>query len=337
MLKLTNEGYGVEQGIPQLIIAGSSADDIYVMVLFSSFLTLVQGGKFQWIQLLDVPVSIISGILLGTLVGFILLEIFQKISVAPIVKSILLLGISFALVSLENYLPFAFSGIMSVVCAGLVINRKSPATAQEILPDFNNMWIVGEIFLFTIVGASINMEYAAKFGWTPVLVILGALVFRMLGVMLSLLGTPFTAKEKAFCLIASVPKATVQAAIGSVPLSLGLECGDLVLTVSVIAILLTASLGAIGIETSYKKLLTQAQDKSNNLGTLDNLNELSNSGDLNGSDNVANSELAASPDTVAADTSAAADKAQAEKTKEVEKAEKIQCSENKAANSETKK
>ncbi|KAA9234470.1 MULTISPECIES: cation:proton antiporter [Aerococcus] len=256
MLKLIDEGYGTEKQIPQIILAGSSADDIYVLVLFSSFLAVAQGGSFQITQLLTIPISIILGLLVGGLLGAGLNRLFDRFAFSTAKQLILLLSLSFVLVSVEKILPaLPFSGILAVMAMGLMINRLDSEKAVDLGQYYNKLWIPGEILLFVLVGASVNITYAFQAGWQPVLLIGMVLIFRSLGVLLSLAKTHLSLKERLFSVIAYLPKATVQAAIGGVPLAMGLGSGEIILTVSVLAILITAPLGAFGIDLTYQKIL----------------------------------------------------------------------------------
>ncbi|WP_195854548.1 cation:proton antiporter [Aerococcus tenax] len=256
MLNLIEKGYGTDKQIPQIILAGSSADDIYVLVLFSSFLSLAQGGTFQASQLLSIPVSIILGLLVGGLLGAGLNFIIDRFSFNTVNQVLLLLSLSFVLVSLEKLFPgIPFSGILAVMAMGLVINRLDEDKSVKLGKYYNKLWVAGEILLFVLVGASVNISYAFQAGLMPILLILLVLIFRSMGVLLALAKTHLNLKERLFSVIAYLPKATVQAAIGGVPLSLGLASGDIILTVSVLAILITAPLGAFGIDLTYKKLL----------------------------------------------------------------------------------
>ena len=257
MITLIHEKFGTEKGIPQLILAGSSVDDIYALILFSSFLSLSQSGEFNLINLLSLPLSILSGVLIGFLSGYLLSKFFEKIHLKPLIQVLILLSLSFVLVSIEDsFANLPFSGILAVMSLAIMLYRQIPEQAEKISQLYNTLWIPGEIFLFILVGASVNIQYAFSAGFLPILVILFALGIRMIGTWLSLIGTDLDSKEKIFTLIAYLPKATVQAAIGGVPLAMGLPAGELILTMSVLAILITAPLGAFGIDFSYRKLLT---------------------------------------------------------------------------------
>lgn len=257
MIMLINDKWGIKKGIPQMILAGASVDDIFALIMFSSVLSLAQSGEFNAWSLLDIPLSILSGVFIGFLVGKLLSLVFEKLPLDPMIQVLIMLSISFVLVSMEEWIStIPFSGILSVMSMAIIIYRQIPNQADKILQIYNQLWIPGEIFLFILVGASVDINFAFFAGFTPVYVVLFALIVRMIGVWISVSGTILNTKEKVFSLIAYMPKATVQAAIGGVPLALGLPAGELILTVSVIAILITAPLGAFGIDLSYKKLLT---------------------------------------------------------------------------------
>lgn len=263
MVKLMEEKYGTEKSIPQMILAGASCDDIFVIVLFSTFVTMAQGGSARAADFLNIPVSIILGVLLGSLSGFVLFYIFEISyrkghKIRNSTKVIAILGLAFLLMSVETFVkPYvAVSGLLAVVAMSCVIKIKADKKVSARLSEkFGKLWIAAEAVLFVLVGAAVDIRYTLTAGAAAVLLIFCALVFRAVGVWICLLGTGLNLNEKLFCVTAYMPKATVQAAIGSVPLSLGLPCGKIVLSVAVLAILITAPLGAIGIDRSYKKLL----------------------------------------------------------------------------------
>ncbi len=258
MVDLINKKRGTKSGVPQLILAGSSIDDVYALVLFSSFLSMNQDGGFSFATLLDVPFSILSAVLTGLLFGYLLSLFFKKGQFDTIIEVLIMLSLSFVFVSIESLFGvIPFSGILAVLSMALMIYRQIPKRSRNISRVFDQLWAPGEIFLFVLVGASVNIKFAFAAGFVPVILILLALVVRMIGVWVSLLGSHLTMKEKLFSFIAYSPKATVQAAIGGVPLAMGLEAGELILTVSVLAILITAPLGALGIDLTYKKLLSK--------------------------------------------------------------------------------
>lgn len=259
MLNLMKSGYGKSQSIPQLIMAGASVDDIFVIVLFTSFTSLATGGSFSATSLLQIPISIIIGLLLGILLGLILSYIFKHIHLRDSMKVIIILSISFLFITLENSLKgiIPISGLLAVMSMGATLLKTYSALANRISMKFSKLWVGAEIFLFVLVGATVDIKYALSSGIVVVLLILGCLIFRSVGVLSSLFKTNLNFKERVFCMISYMPKATVQAAIGSIPLALGLDCGQIVLTVAVSAILITAPLGALGIDITYKKLLTK--------------------------------------------------------------------------------
>ena len=258
MLDLMEAGYGTEQGIPQMVLAGASVDDVFVVVLFSSFTGMASGGRFSPAALAGVPVSILLGAALG--LGGLLARFFARFPLRDSAKAILLLALSILLTALEDRLGsrVPFSGLLAVLGTGLGLYRRQPAAAQRLAAKFGRLWVAAEILLFALVGAQLNLEYAAASGRAAVLLVLGALCFRALGVLLCMAGGPLNPKERLFAVLAYLPKATVQAAIGGVPLAMGLSCGQVVLTVAVIAILLTAPLGAFAIDVSYRRLLRRA-------------------------------------------------------------------------------
>lgn len=257
MISLIENGYGKTKSIPQIIMAGASVDDIYVIVLFTSFLGMYSGDKFELSSLISVPISIISGIVLGILSGILMVKIFKKIHMRDTIKVLIILSVSFLFVSLETFIKpyFAISGLLAVMALGGTILKTYEKLAARLTVKFSKIWVGSEILLFVLVGASVNLSYVSKSGISAVVLILVALCFRVFGVMIALLGTSLDSKEKLFCAIAYLPKATVQAAIGSVPLASGVTSGELILSVAVIAILITAPLGAIGVDKTYKHLL----------------------------------------------------------------------------------
>lgn len=257
MLKLMEEGYGTAKGIPQMVLAGASVDDVFVIVLFTSFTGMAQGGTFSPAALAGVPVSIVLGAAFGLLIGFVLARFFAKFHMRDSIKVVILLGLAFLLVALEDVIPVPFSGLLAVLGAGLGLRRWRLVVAQRLTAKFGKLWVAAEIMLFVLVGAEVDLGYAAAAGLAAVATVLGVLCFRALGVLLCVAGSKLTRSERLFTVLAYLPKATVQAAIGGVPLAMGLACGQIVLTVAVIAILVTAPLGAFAIDFSYKKLLTK--------------------------------------------------------------------------------
>lgn len=256
MVKLMDEGYGTKEGIPQLILAGASVDDVYVIVLFSTFVGMMQGEGVSVLRLINIPVSILLGILIGLLLGFVLAFFFKKVHIRDTSKVLIILSVSFLLVVFEDKLttPITFSALISIMFIGIGLQRKREEVAKRLSVKYGKLWVAAEVFLFVLVGATVNIGYLGKVGVKALIVIIGALAFRMLGVFVCLIGTSLKKMERLFVMMAYTPKATVQAAIGGIPLTLGFACGDTVLTVAVLAIVLTAPLGAFAIDLSYKKL-----------------------------------------------------------------------------------
>ena len=259
MVKLMDEGYGVKEGIPQLILAGASVDDVYVIVLFSTFVGMMQGEGASILKFVNIPVSIFFGIAIGLFLGVLLAYFFKKVHIRDTSKVLIILSISFLLVVIEDKLTTAitFSSLIAVMFIGIGLQKKREAVAKRLSVKYGKLWVAAEVFLFVLVGATVNIEYLGKIGAKAFVVITGALIFRMFGVFVCLLGTSLKRKERLFAMMAYTPKATVQAAIGGIPLALGLACGDNVLTVAVLAIVFTAPLGAFAIDWSYKKLLNK--------------------------------------------------------------------------------
>ncbi len=266
MLHLMEAGYGKDKKIPQLIMAGASVDDIFVIVLFTAFLGMYGGDHFSPMTLLKVPVSIFLGILLGIVSGLIMVAVFKKLHIRDTIKVLILLSVSFLFVSLEAFLkPYLpVSGLIAVMALGATLLKRYDVLAKRLKGKFSKIWVGAEILLFVLVGAAVDIRYLQSAGILAVVLILAALVFRVVGVNLSLLKTSLTAKERLFCSVAYLPKATVQAAIGAVPLSAGVASDHLILTVAVLAIMITAPMGAIGIDLSYMRALTapNGQEKS---------------------------------------------------------------------------
>ena len=263
MVSLMEQKYGTEKAIPQMIMAGASCDDIFVIVLFTTFLSMAQGGSANIMDFVNIPVSILLGIILGAIVGYGLYLFFEtayahKNCVRNSMKVIIVLGVSFLLIAIEGWLEgkVPVSGLLAVVSMACVIKFKSTAFVSKRLSEkFGKLWLAAEVVLFVLVGAAVDIRYTLSAGMAAVLLILIALLFRSIGVFLCMVRTKLNAKERLFCIIAYLPKATVQAAIGSVPLAAGLPCGKIILSVAVLAILITAPMGAIGIDGTYKKLL----------------------------------------------------------------------------------
>ena len=257
MVKLMEEGYGVREGIPQLILAGASVDDVYVIVLFSTFLGMIQGESASVIHFINIPISIFLGVGIGFLIGVILAYYFKKVHIRDTSKVLIILSISLLLVVLEDHLtiPITFSALIAIMFIGIGLQKKREVVARRLSVKYGKLWVAAEVFLFVLVGATVNIGYLGKVGVKALVVIAVALIFRMFGVFLCLLGTSLDKKERLFAMMAYTPKATVQAAIGGIPLSLGLACGEIVLTVAVLAIVLTAPAGAFAMDLSYKKFL----------------------------------------------------------------------------------
>lgn len=260
MIRLSEEGWGVDRGIPQLILAGASVDDVFVIVMFTAFTGLASGGTGLTAgAVLGVPASILTGIVAGLALGWLLAQWFRRVHMRDSVKVVILLSLAFLLVAAEDALEgiFPFSGLLAVMGAGVGLQKWRAVVAQRLSLKFSKLWVAAEVALFVLVGAAVDLRYALSAGVMAILAVLGALCFRAVGVLVCVSGAHFSGKEKLFCVLGYLPKATVQAAIGGVPLAMGLGCGQIVLTVAVIAILVTAPLGALAIDRSYSKLLTQ--------------------------------------------------------------------------------
>lgn len=259
MLKITEEGWGTAKGLPQLVLAGASVDDVFVIVMFTMFTGLASGEAVSPLSLAGVPVSILLGAAVGLGLGVALVTFFKAFHMRDSVKVVILLSLAFLLVAaqdaLEGLIPF--SGLLAVMGMGLGLQRRRGEVALRLSSKFSKLWVAAEVALFVLVGAAVDLKYAAAAGVGAVLAVLGALCFRSLGVAVCVAGSGFSGKEKLFCILSYLPKATVQAAIGGVPLAMGLACGQVVLTVAVIAILVTAPLGAAAIDLSYRRLLSK--------------------------------------------------------------------------------
>ncbi len=263
MIDLMEKKYGSKKSIPQLIMAGASCDDIFVIVLFTTFVNMAQGGSINFMDFVNIPISIIMGIILGIIVGFALSFFFEtkyirQHYIRNSVKVMIILGVSFLLLSIENMLKgiISVSGLLAIVSMACIIKiRSSETVTNRLAQKFGKLWLAAEVILFVLVGAAVNIRYTISAGIGAVLMIFIALCFRSLGVLICVSGSAFKQKEKLFCIISYLPKATVQAAIGSVPLAMGLPCGKVVLSVAVLGILITAPIGAFGIDHSYKRLL----------------------------------------------------------------------------------
>ena len=258
MINLIEKKWGTKKAIPQLIVAGAAVDDVFVIVLFTAFVSLSSNGDVSIKSFITIPISIILGIILGVLVGYSLIIFLKKVHMRDSIKLLILLSISFLLLEIEDLLaPYiAISALLAIMSVGIIINQKYSQLAKRISIKYNKLWIGAEILLFVLVGAIVNIQYLLKAGILSILVLLGAMVFRMIGVLLCITKTNLNKKERLFCMLAYTPKATVQAAIGAIPLTMGLACGEQVLIIAVLSILLTAPFGAICVDTLYKKLLT---------------------------------------------------------------------------------
>ena len=267
MVSLMEKKYGTEKAIPQMIMAGASCDDIFVIVLFTTFLGMAQGDSANIMDFVNIPISIILGIILGAIVGYILYLFFEtsyahKHCVRNSMKVIIVLGVSFLLVAIEGWLEgkVSVSGLLAVVSMACVIKMKSTSFVSKRLSEkFGKLWLAAEVILFVLVGAAVDIRYTLSAGIAAVLMIFTALIFRACGVMICTIKTELTWQERLFCVIAYLPKATVQAAIGSVPLAAGLPCGKIILSVAVLAIIITAPIGVFGIDNTYKKLLMKEE------------------------------------------------------------------------------
>lgn len=257
MIRLIDEGYGKNKSIPQLILAGASVDDVFVIVVFTALTVLASTGEMSAARFIQIPVSIVLGVILGGGVGILLVLFFKKNHIRDSVKILIILSISFLLLEVQNrlegYIPI--SGLLAIMSAGIMLKQKYDVLASRLSAKYNKLWLGAEVFLFVLVGATVDLKYAKSAGIFAVLLIIGALLFRMIGVALSLVKTDLSKKERLFCMVAYTPKATVQAAIGAIPLSMGLDCGNMVLTVAVLSILITAPFGALCVDNLYKRLL----------------------------------------------------------------------------------
>lgn len=259
MIKLMDEGYGTQKSIPQLILAGASVDDVFVIVLFTAFTSLATGGAVSAMAFVQIPISIIVGILVGVASGIVLTKFFKAFHMRDSVKILIVLSISFLLLEcetrLEDILPM--SGLLAIMSMGIAVKQFYGTLAERISIKYNKLWVAAEVLLFVLVGATVDLQYVVQAGLIAIIVVVGAMAFRMVGVFLCMLGTNLNKKERFFCMLAYTPKATVQAAIGGLPLAMGLACGQKVLTAAVLAIIITAPFGAICVDRNYKKLLNK--------------------------------------------------------------------------------
>lgn len=259
MVKLVDEGYGTKNGIPQLLLAGVSVENAFIVVVFMTFIGMMKGQETTLLNYVNIPLSILLGIGLGILIGFALAYFFKKVHIRDTTKVFIIISISFLLVVAEDNfkLPIKFSALVAILCIGVGLQIKRDIAAKRLSVKFEKIWLAAEIFLFVLVGATVNIEYVGSIGIIALIIIVCGLVFRCFGVFASLLRTPLVAKERLFAMIAYTPKATVQAAIGGMPLALGFGCGDVILAVAILSIALTAPLGAFAMDLSYKKLLNK--------------------------------------------------------------------------------
>lgn len=262
MLRVIDDGYGQDRRVPQLVLAGASMDDVFVIVLFYSFLSLALGGDFSPINFIQIPIAIIMGIIVGSITGWFVQHFYRKFHMRDTSKVIMLLSVSFLLLELEelivDFIPF--SGLLAIMALGLVVNHFYPELAKRLSSKYNKLWEAAQIILFVLIGATVDITYALKAGIPVILLITGAWLIRMIGVSISLLPSSLNMREKIFVMISYTPKATVQAAIGGIPLAMGMQNGQLILTVAVLAILITAPLGSLAIEKTYKRLLTKSTE-----------------------------------------------------------------------------
>lgn len=257
MIRLLDEGYGKNKSIPQLILAGASVDDVFVIVVFTALTAFASTGEMSITSFIQIPISIILGVILGSGAGILLVLFFKKNHMRDSVKILIIVSISFLLLEVQNRLEgtLPVSGLLAIMSMGIMLNQKYDVLASRLSVKYNKLWLGAEVFLFVLVGTTVDLKYVESAGIFAILLIIGAILFRMAGVALSLVKTDLSKKERLFCMVAYTPKATVQAAIGSIPLSMGLDCGNIVLTVAVLSILITAPFGAICVDNLYKRLL----------------------------------------------------------------------------------
>ena len=259
MIRLIEEGYGKDKSIPQMILAGASVDDVFVIVVFTAFTSLAATGEISVASFLQIPVSIVLGVLSGGIVGAVLVWFFKKHHMRDSIKVLIILSISFLLLEMQTRLEgiVPVSGLLAIMSMGIMIKQKYDVLARRLSVKYNKLWLGAEVFLFVLVGIAVDLKYAVAAGGVVVLLVILALICRMVGVAFSLVKTELSLKERLFCAMAYTPKATVQAAIGTIPMAMGLECGSIVLTMAVVSILLTAPFGAICVDNTYKKLLNK--------------------------------------------------------------------------------
>ena len=257
MIRLTEEGYGKKKSISQLILAGASVDDVFVIVIFTALTGLAAGGEVAAIDFIQIPISILMGVGVGIVMGILLIKYFKRFHLRDTAKLLIILSVSFLLLELETRLEgiLPVSGLLAIMSMGIAINQFYTPLAIRLSAKYNKLWVAAEVILFVLVGATVDLRFVMQAGFVAAILVILAMVFRMIGVYLSLIKTSFSNKERLFCMLAYTPKATVQAAIGGLPLAMGLACGEKVLMLAIISILLTAPFGAICIDKSYKKLL----------------------------------------------------------------------------------
>ena len=257
MIQLIDEGYGTENSIPQMILAGASVDDVFVIVLFTAFTGLASGERVSGLSFIQIPISIIVGVLVGVAVGILLVKFFKRYHIRDSIKILILLSVSFLLLECETRLKgiIPMSGLLAIMSMGIVMKQIYGELAARISIRYNKLWVAAEVILFVLVGATVNLKYVLVAGILAATIVVVAMIFRMIGVLICMLGTPLNQKERLYCMVAYTPKATVQAAIGGMPLAMGLACGEKVLMLAVLSILITAPFGAIFMDRSYKRLL----------------------------------------------------------------------------------
>lgn len=260
MLRLMEEGYGTNKSIPQLVLAGASVDDVFVIVLFTVFTSFASSGSASLLDFVTIPVSVLLGVVIGAFLGLVLNRFFTTFHLRDSAKVLIILSCSFLFIALENQLKglLPFSGLIAIMASATTIYQRNQTLAKRLSTKYNQLWVAAEILLFVLVGATVDLSYAITAGFCAILIVLVGLLFRMIGVFCCLIKTNLSSKERLFTMIAYTPKATVQAAIGTLPLTMGLSVGSLTLTIAVLSIILTAPLGAFFIDLLYKKLLTKA-------------------------------------------------------------------------------
>ena len=259
MIKIMEENYGKSKSIPQLILAGASVDDVFVIVVFTVLTTFASTGEIKATSFLQIPLSIVLGVFFGVVIGVLLILFFKKLHIRDSVKVLIILSLSFLILEVQNLLEkiIPISALIAIMSMGITINQKHNILSKRLSVKYNKLWLGAEVFLFVLVGVAVDLKYAFASGITAIIIVVFALIFRMSGVFLSLIKTDLNKKERLFCMLSYTPKATVQAAIGTIPLSMGLSCGSVVLTVAVVSILITAPFGAICIDKLYRKMLTK--------------------------------------------------------------------------------